>query len=119
MRAVAIGCLEEQAQPFLRAGRTAALGQFHEPAQVETHRGGEDGIPVLTANPQLHRLTQKTCDVDIIPTFLRIAPRREVIDLDEVIRFVAEHRAQEFGLVPDLLPALDRVAHDFAVVVAK
>ena len=87
---------EKHAQPRLRAGGTTPVGELHESAEVETHRCGEDGIPVLAADPQLHRLTEKTFNVDVVPAFLCVAARREIINLHEVIRLVAEHWAEQF-----------------------
>jgi len=116
---VAVWCFEKHAQPRLRACRAAPVSEFHEPAEVEAHWGGEDGIPVLAADPQLHWLAEEAFNINIVPAFLRVATRRKVIDLHEVIRLVAKHRAKQFGFVADLLLAFDRVTDDFSIFVTE
>ena len=39
--------------------------------------------------------------------------------MHEVIRLIAEHRAEKFGLVTNLLPAFDRVTDNFTVFIAE
>jgi len=95
------------------------MSQRDEPGEVEAHRGGEDAVAILGADAELHRQTEETFEINVVPTFLRIAARGEIIDLHEVKRIVAEHRREELRFIANLLPAFDRVADDLAVFVAE
>jgi len=95
------------------------MSQRDEPGEVEAHRGGEDAVAILGADAELHRQTEETFEINVVPTFLRIAAGGEIIDLHEVKRIVAEHRREELRFIANLLPAFDRVADDLAVFVAE
>ena len=99
--------------------RSPPVCEFHEPAQVETHGSGENRIPVLAADSQLHWLSKEPGDIDVIPAFLGVPARREIIDLDKVKRLVAQHWAEKFRFIPNLLPALDWIADNLAVIVPQ
>src|SRR2546428_612305 len=72
--------LKVEGQPFLNAREPGASGQVEEQRQIEHDRRGEDPVPAQEVDFDLHRIAEPSEDVDVVPAFFVVAPRRVVID---------------------------------------
>src|SRR5207244_1425462 len=81
-RSVWIGhrTLEIEGEPILNANPTRPLRQVDEECQIENQGGGEDGIPALEIDLDLHRISEPPEEVDVVPALFGVTARRVVLD---------------------------------------
>src|SRR5437016_5232069 len=89
--------LEVKTQPFLNATHTASLGKVQKQDQIENDRRSKNAVAAQEVDLDLHGVTQPSVNVDVIPSFLIIAPRRIVVDPHFVREILVQVRVQ-FGL---------------------
>ncbi len=80
--------LEIKAQPLLNADAAqfgSALGQVEEQHQVERDGRGQNRVAAKEVHLDLHRIAKPAEDVDVVPGFLVVAPRRVIVDADFVV----------------------------------
>jgi hypothetical protein len=88
-----LGRLEVEAEPLLNSETTqagCASSEIHEEDKVEGERSGEDGVAAEEVNLELHRVTEPTEDVDVVPTFFIITAWRVIVNADLVIEILVE-----------------------------
>ena len=86
-----------EAQPLLDAEQPGALGQVAEQHQIERQRGGQDRVAAQEVDLQLHRVTEPSEDVDVVPTLLVVATRRVVVDPHLVVHVAVQLR-EDLGI---------------------
>ena len=87
-----LGAFEEEGHPFLYAVEARALGEIEGQSDIERDRGGEDGVAAEEIDLDLHGVAQPTEDVDVVPSFFRVAARGIIFDTDFVIVIFVQFR---------------------------
>src|SRR6185437_4113419 len=82
--------LEIERKPLLNASHSRALRQIHEQHQIQNERRREYGVAAQKIDLDLHRIAKPPENVDVIPTLLRIATGRVVVDTDLVVDVLVE-----------------------------
>src|SRR5215207_3068627 len=84
--------LEVEREPLLYTAHAHSLGQVQEQREVQDYRGGEDRVAGQEVYLDLHRVAEPAEDVYVVPTLFGVAPRRVVVDLDDVRDVSVESR---------------------------
>src|SRR5690606_9787217 len=71
-----LGALEVERQPLLDSRAAGAVGQVHEQGQIQDQGSGQDRVFAQKVDLDLHRISQPSEDVDVVPAFLVVTPRR-------------------------------------------
>src|SRR5580692_8579186 len=79
------GRFEIEAQPFLDAAHSGALGQIEEENQIKYDRRRQDRVAAEEIDLDLHRIAQPAEDVNVVPSFFVIPARWIVNDADLVV----------------------------------
>src|SRR5262249_12461009 len=112
---------EVEAEPFLHAAHPGTLCEIHKQSEIEHYRSGQDRIAAEKIDLDLHRITELTKDVYIVPALFVVAARRIVVyphQMREIavefgihfgLKDIFEHRQlrlffglERFGIVQDL-----------------
>src|SRR5882757_10068579 len=103
------------------------MREIEEKREIEHDGRSENRITTQEVDFELHRISEPTEDIDVVPTFLRVAARRVILDTYFVEDVLVE-RGVELGLQDDVesaelryllrLEGLGVVEH-FAVAVAE
>src|ERR1700675_4247471 len=98
--------LEVEAQPFLNpeaAQLRSALREVEEEHQVEHDRRRENRVAAQEVHLDLHRISEPSEDIDVVPTFFVITTRRVIVNANFV-----ENIAVELGIQSRLQNVLQR-----------
>src|SRR5215469_4581598 len=93
--------LEVERQPLLYALEARSLRQVGEKHQVKYQWRGQDGVTAQEVDLDLHRIAEPAEDVDVVPAFFAVTPRRVVVDTHLVVDV-----AIEVGIKPRLQDVL-------------
>src|SRR5579883_1096091 len=77
--------LEVEGKPLLNASHSRALRQIHKQHQIQNERRRKNRVTAQKIDLDLHRVAEPPENVDVIPTLLRIATGRVVVDTDLVV----------------------------------
>src|SRR5579872_6050542 len=76
--------LEIEGQPLLDTAHGGTAGKVEKQGHVEHDGRREDAVATEKVDLQLHRITKPSDQIDVVPPLLVVAPRRIVIDADDV-----------------------------------
>src|SRR6185312_14533081 len=82
--------LEIERKPLLNASHSRALRQIHEQHQIENEWRRKNRVAAQKIDLDLHRIAEPPENVDVIPTLLRVATGRVVVDTDLVVDVLVE-----------------------------
>src|SRR5438046_2426161 len=83
---------EIKRQPFLHALHTCALREVEEESQIQNDRSSQNRVAAKEIDLDLHGIAEPAKDVDVVPAFLVVAPRRIVVDSDDVGKVLVKLR---------------------------
>jgi len=74
--------LKVKGKPFLDPVHFGALGKVEKEHQVEAQGCRQDAIPAKKVDLDLHRVTEPSENIDIIPALFIVSTRRVIVDAD-------------------------------------